>query len=234
MGAVIALALNVMMVHVFPIEYLIEDNRTFVGPTRSIKHVTFGYNDLIADSLWIRLVQDYGVCEQGLAPSNNDRLDVNRTYDCKKGWVYQMLDVITHLAPKFRMPYATGATVLSVVVDDIEGATLIYNKGIRQFPRDWSILYRAAYHYLFELENRQKAAELLVRAANNGGPFWLQSLAAKLYTQTGRALLAKTVLEQYLRVHGGKFGEERIRKRLDLVNKALKEEEDLLLGKSAK
>ena len=39
---------------------------------------------------------------------------------------------------------------------DREGARLIFEKGLRQFPQDWSLAYAAAYHYLFEIQEKTK------------------------------------------------------------------------------
>ncbi|MCB0419755.1 MAG: hypothetical protein KDD61_02095 [Bdellovibrionales bacterium] len=229
---ILLFSMNVFFVLVFPFKQLVYENRVFVAPKRSIEHITLGYNDITADALWLRLIQDYDVCDQKRGKKGQSQIDPDRIYNCQMGWVYNMLDVITHLAPRFRMPYATGATVLSVVVDDIVGATKIFDKAIMQFPKDWSIHYRAAYHYLFENGDKEKAARHLVIAAKNGGPFWLNSLAAKLYSESGQALLGKIVLEDFLKRHGDHIGKERIEKRLKKINEVLKKQEELLLPRS--
>lgn len=227
--------INVYIILVFPYKELVYKSRVFVAPKRSIEHVALGYKDILADGLWLRVIQDFDVCDQNRGVEGQSQIDPDRIFNCERGWVYSMIDVITHLAPRFRMPYATGATVLSVVVDDIRGATLIFDKALAQFPTDWSIQYRAAYHYLFENQNKEKAAQLLVKAARNGGPIWLNSLAARLYTETGQAYLGKIVLEDFLKKHKKSANQamvDRIKMRLEKVNKVLKKEQKLLLPRN--
>ena len=47
------------------------------------------------------------------------------------------------------------------------------------------------------IRDRKKAAELLIKAANLGGPQWLRSLAARLYTEMGRLQFGIFVLKEY-------------------------------------
>ena len=196
-------------------------------PLKITKEETFGYQDIVADSLWLRTVQDLDYCENEKAQKS---VNLGSTYQealankntesrCKMGWVYQMLSVITDLAPRFKKPYTAGAVSLSVGVDDREGARLIFEKAVKQFPEDWTIAYAAAYHYLFEIQNATRAADLLLQANRYGGPSWLPVLASRLYTASGRQALGRSVLEEYLKTHPEGEGAERARQRLDELNK---------------
>ncbi|MNL60281.1 hypothetical protein D3C87_1840790 [compost metagenome] len=80
----------------------------------------------------------------------------------------------------------------------MEGATKIFEKGIKAFPNDWPMLYRAAYHYLYEVGNKTRAAELLILAGKNGAPQWVYSLAGRLYSDSGKRELAEKLLEQMI------------------------------------
>ena len=81
-----------------------------------------------------------------------------------------MLDQITDLAPRFRMPQLKGPVALNIIGSDVEGSGIIYQKALRNFPTDWQIKYRAAYYYLFETKDKQRAARLLISAFRDGGP----------------------------------------------------------------
>jgi hypothetical protein len=99
------------------------------------------------------------------------------------------------------MPFATGAVALSVIITDVEGASKIFDKAVRTFPKDWPILYRAAYHALFEEKNKEKAARLLIASAEAGGGEWFYSLAQRLYLEEGQRELAMRLYED-LRAQG--------------------------------
>lgn len=223
--------------------------RPLFAPPETIKHFTFGYGETMADSLWIRVIQDLDYCERApdlnesrkaeelewgrLSPEEQHRrnlppalsgasIDKSKPSMCDRGWVYNYINAITELAPRFRMPYSAGATVMSILVDDREGARLIYEKGLQQFPDDWTMAYRAAYHYLYEVDDPRRAAELLVAAGKKGAPPWVNLLASRLYTVSGRAHLAKSVLEETLANTPPGPARERILQRLKDIDVALR------------
>ena len=166
----------------------------------------FGFENFFADLYWLRLVQNIDFCESeasNKAVNKGKNLDDILSYElkasrCNKGWVFQMLDTITDLSPKFRRAYRIGAESLSVAVDDREGARIIFDKGVKQFPGYWELSYSAAYHYLFEFQDPEKAAKLLIKAADSGGPYWFKQMAGTLYGRSGKFLLAETTLKTYI------------------------------------
>lgn len=197
----------------------LEEQKRFIPPPPIFRHFHFGYSETLADVFWIRVVQDLSVCEKAI----DSIAGSNAGVACDKGWVFQMLDLITDLAPRFRMPYYYGATNLSVLVNDAQGAKIIFDKGVRQMPNSWDVAYRAAYHYMLELKDREGAAKLLIQAGKNGAPEWVFSLAARLYTEEGKAFLAKSVLEDLLKSDPDGPGSKRLRDRLAEANAALEE-----------
>lgn len=166
----------------------IEAERHLIAPPPILKHMTFGYQEVIADSLWIRSLQDFDYCDreitEGVCRSNS--------------WLFKMLDVITDLSPKFRIPYAAGALALTVIITDVDGATAIFEKGVKELPNDWTISFRAAYHYIYEVKDNKRAAELLIQAGEHGAPPWVFSLAGRLYSDEGRLDLANAVLDEMI------------------------------------
>jgi len=174
-------------------------------PPKGIVNFTFGQRELMADLYWIRLIQDFDFCERKIDQMN-----------CSgRGWVFHMLDLVTELSLSFRMPLAVGPMMLSVVVSDIQGASLLFDKAVARFPHDWSILYRASYHALIEEKDRAKAAALLERAGREGAPEWVFSLSARLYSESGQAEVAAGLLSEL--EQSGSVSEgilERIRQKL--------------------
>lgn len=162
--------------------------KQFIAPPPMIERMTFGYGEVMADLLWIRAVQDFDYCDQ----------QVGENVCRNNSWLYLMLDAITTLSPKFRVPYAAGALALTVIITDIDGATKIFDKGVKAFPNDWPILYRAAYHYMYEVKDNKRAAELLIQAGKNGAPPWVFTLAGRLYSDAGNLELAESVLQDMI------------------------------------
>lgn len=183
---------------------MIQAKPLFIAPPPHIERFVFDYNPVMADLLWLRTIQDLDHCE------NKDHLGRCRG----NPWVYKMLESTTNLDPKYRIIYAAGGMVLSVLINDIKGATLLFNKGIQEYPKDWPILYRAGYHFLFEEDDQKKSAELFLRAAQNGAPDWLYSLSARLYTQSGATELANKIFEDLKQQGMGEHLIEQMRDRL--------------------
>ena len=178
--------------------------RFLAPPPDYIEYFAFGFRGSVADSLWLRWIQDNDVCqtykgvEQPTAGLTllegfvNPRLKV-----CDNSWSFKMLDAVTRLDPKFKMPYEFGAITLAVLTEDYAGATIIFDRGLAAYPNDWDIVYRAAYHFLFDMSEADKAAGLFERLVKIGAPAWMQLLTARLYSRSGKLEVALATLKQY-------------------------------------
>ena len=179
-------------------KYLESSNHpVYFAPPTLIRHFSFGFPDLYADFLWIRLIQNVDFCnaQQGIP-----RYDGKTSYQCEKGWSYKMTDTLTELAPRFLAPYLISGSIMSVIMRDKEGARKIYDKGMKMFPDNWKLFFNAGYHYLLEMKDREKGAELFLKAAQSGGPPWLYELSAKQYEESGKLLLARQILQELLQL----------------------------------
>lgn len=179
----------------------------FLSPPQEIHHIHLGYFELLADSLWLRVIQDLDFCE---------KKDSSLPKSCgQQGWGYRMLNAITDLVPQFRMPYAAGSVVLSVLVGDRLGASALFEKGVKNIPKDWTIPYRAAYHYMLEDIHVERAAEMLLIAGKNGAPLWVYELAAKLYSKEGKREMVQSLLTNLEQDHFERETIERIKKSIE-------------------
>ena len=197
----------------------LEHPPTYIPPPQYIHYFHFGYNESLSDSFWLRWIQDADACGRkkiarssiipkkqfprdvaGKANSlNEDVFTPLKDQVCDRGWSFRLLDAITRLAPRFRMPYALGAPTLSILIEDHLGAKIIYERALEHFPDDWKILYRAAYHYLYELNELKIASQLLHRAGETGAPLWVKSLASRVATRAGKIDFGIYSLESYLK-----------------------------------
>lgn len=150
-----------------------------------LEHFVFGHHEIVADWLWLRAIQDMDICEKNK--------DVNL---CKgESWLFRMLRKITDLSPYSRQVYAVGAVSLSVLTGDQVGARFLFDKGIEYFPKDWPILYRAAYFYLYEDFEPELAADLLRKTAASGGPPWTAKLADRVENPETRREIAELLIK---------------------------------------
>lgn len=161
----------------------------YIPPPKAIQYLTAGFKVQVADSLWMRAVQDFDYC--------NKRISENV---CEgNSWLFSVLDLSSTLDPKLEpVMYQTGGLALSILVGDVEGGAKIFQRGIRVHPGNWEIIYAAAYHALYEEKNKFKASKLYLRASEIGAPGWTQVLAARLASDEGESEFADKILENMI------------------------------------
>lgn len=72
-------------------------------------------------------------------------------------WMFQRFNSISELEPKFYENYAFGGPYLSIIKDDITGASFLYKKGLSHFPDDYNLLKNAGFHFYFEAADYNEA-----------------------------------------------------------------------------
>jgi TPR repeat protein len=165
----------------------IEQKRSdYLPPPVAVKYLSMGMSYQFADSLWLRALQDFDYCEQ----------KINET-ECKgKSWLFQTLNLATEVDPVFEPSmYRVAGLALTVIISDYSGASIIFDKAVRQYPKHWGIAYAAAFHALYEEKNKLKAARLYEMAAKNGSPAWVFSLAGRLASDGGDDEYSRQILE---------------------------------------
>lgn len=187
-------------------------NLPLMPPPESINYFTFGFDETIGDFFWLSAIQNFSTCEQnrGSTPMSphGTRMGLDRNPTCQRSWLYHVLNLVLELLPRFHYAARVGPVTLSVVVDDIEGATLIFEKAMRNFPKDWVIMTRAAYHYVFELEDYQRGAQLYYEAAKLGAPSWMALYASKLTDEQGRKEMAIRMIKNFMQSQDLKPGDK--------------------------
>src|SRR5690606_25786631 len=137
-----------------------DDRYQYIFPSTELQHFSFGLDEVLAHTHWVRVLPDADVCTDPKAEATAPRQGLNRTPHRELDWVYHMIHVTTELAPRFYFAYVFGGIVLSVTIDDVLGAKLIYEKGIARFPKDWHLAFSAATHLMTETSDVQSAAYL--------------------------------------------------------------------------
>ncbi|RYZ83234.1 MAG: hypothetical protein EOP06_20340, partial [Proteobacteria bacterium] len=229
LSLIAGITLVVLAGHKIPTRPASSENGLLIPP-KYIAYFTLGYDEVVADTFWIRVIQDFDTCGKNQLTNASPMMSseavvegasTRRIGRCEMSWVYHMIDAITELAPKFRTVYSDGGVILSIAVDDVEGATKIYEKALKVFPNDFPIAYKAAYHYLYEAGDKARAAHLLTVAGANGGPKWLHILAARLYSKAGKAELGLRVMRDFLEANPDKADDPHVKKRMAEIERDL-------------
>lgn len=178
----------------------------YIPPPKAIQHLTAGFKIQVADSLWLRAVQDFDYCGKRI-----------EEHVCEgNSWLFSVLDLSSTLDPRLEpVMYQTGGLALSILVGDVEGGAKIFERGTRVYPDHWHIIYAAAYHALFEEKNKKKASKLYLRASEKGAPPWTQVLAARLAADEGESEFATKILEDMIAQNKDESLIKRLKTKLD-------------------
>ncbi len=179
----------------------------YLPPPTIVKDISMGLRVQLADSFWLRAVQDFDYCDQ----------KINKSECQGKSWLYQVLDLVTDLDLKFEESFFFGGLALTIIISDYDGASKIFDKGVVQFPKTWQLNYAAGYHSMIEEKNYSKAAERYMAAAENGAPSWVRILAGTLAAKGGDTEFAEKVIEQMISMNEEPKYIERLKAKLEAI-----------------
>jgi tetratricopeptide (TPR) repeat protein len=135
---------------------------TFVFDSRFLRSISLGHDLLLADLIWLDAVQYIG------GHARNMNLDV----------LYQYLDTVTDLDPRFVYAYQVGELLLPQE-GRIDLAVLLARKGMKNNPERWELPFYLGFIYHYYARDYELAAKYYALAARKeGAPLSAQTLAA--------------------------------------------------------
>lgn len=148
-----------------------------------LKIAALGYDQIVADLLWIKAVQHFGTRKQDVAGYR---------------WAYHAVDVVTDLDPTFVFAYQASGTVLGVWAGMMHESISILTKGMRHNPDVWQLPFVVGYDYFYELCDPINGAKYFKIASRlPGAPAYLPALAARLDVVGGDPDAALEFLERF-------------------------------------
>jgi tetratricopeptide (TPR) repeat protein len=167
----------------------IDVNMMFVPSGALLKGTASGFENVIADTLWLSLLQYYG--ERYFA---DDRTMVN---------LEEMFTLITDLDPRFWFAYWLGAWALS---DDgqADAALRLLERGENANPQDLNYPYLQGFILFLMKRDHQAAARCFERAATKPVAEWesqrrfARAMAARMYREEGKPALALEIWRNIL------------------------------------
>src|SRR5581483_3943749 len=168
-----------------------------------LKVAALGYDQLLADLLWLRVIQIVG-----------ERTVNNTAYE----WVYHALDVVTTLDPKFAYAYEMGGVTLCTLANQPEKADALLSKGVKENPEVWQLPFYLGFNEFFYLNDYKSAAEHMTQAAKiPGRPDFVPKLASRLLVQGGEPLTAVEFLERTVAQTRDEKVKEALRHRMEEI-----------------
>jgi hypothetical protein len=189
-------------------------------PPQALRALSFGYNEVAADLLWVRTVAYF-----------TDHL--NTDHDLR--YLKQHLSNVLELDPHFRRIYNYGAAMLMsqgyrLTNDHVYAAINMLERGHKLFPDDWRMPFHIGAYYMGDLRSKDKeqrarwrrqGADWVLRASLVGANIaWLPSLAAQIYSQQGQRDLAIRHLKEIYLVTQDEEMKHQIAAKLKALNAA--------------
>jgi hypothetical protein len=143
------------------------DELVYLPPTRFLKAVALGYEHALADVLWFRTINYFG---------RHYRSD--RVYP----WLASMCDVVTDLDPRAEHVYRFGGVLLPWEANRVDDGIALLEKGARNIPESWQILYMLGFSYYFFKADIAAASDRLSQAARvPDAPAFISGLTALMH-----------------------------------------------------
>lgn len=136
-----------------PIIVITKQNEAWNLNVEMIKNFNLGFRRLESSLLWISTILESD-------QEHYKKKDLN-------SWMFLRFNSISELEPKFYENYSFGGIYLSIIKDDLPGATVIYNKGLSHYGNDFALLRDAGFHFYFEVGDFDRAYKIYSKLKGN-------------------------------------------------------------------
>jgi hypothetical protein len=143
-----------------------------------------GFAPALADVYWIRVVS--------IASDELDGPEADRLYD--------LVDHVTTLDPKFAPAYHQGALLLSIAARRPDLSDKVLIKARAEFPGQWVFPFYLGFNAFYHRTDFPQAAVYMAEAAGlPGAPPYLNALARRFADESTNREVARELLEHMLR-----------------------------------
>jgi tetratricopeptide (TPR) repeat protein len=169
-----------------------EPDLLFFNSPALVKKMSLGYDGLLADFYWMRVIQYYG---------RRDEAD-RRLVRYKN--LATLLDITTTLDPGLLDAYSSGSIFLSepdpVGAGEPWEALRLLDKGIEANPLEWRLLFDKGFIYYLHLKDYKAAGDAWLSASKlPEAPGWLKNLAAISLSKGGSIEIAIALWQRQYR-----------------------------------
>lgn len=185
----IALFLVAIYLHTLtkkPVLFISKQESAINLRTDFIKFFSLGNKRLLSDLIWVQTLMESD-------QEHYKEKDLNN-------WMFLRFDTISKLDPNFYQNYLYGGQFLSIIKDDLPGASIIFERGLQRFPNDYDLNYYTGLMYYFEMGDAEKGIKYLEKIIDNPRtPTFFPSIINKLKIETGEdpATVYQLILHNY-------------------------------------
>jgi hypothetical protein len=154
-----------------------QETLLYLTSGEEVRRLSPGFENVLADIYWLRTVQYFGG---------------QRAFSKQAGFelLEPLINITTTLDPRFELAYRYGSVFLAEPPPAGAGrpraAVALLERGARALPESWKIRQDLGFFHFVFLGEAQKAARVLLEAAElPGAPYWLRTVAADFLRSGG-------------------------------------------------
>lgn len=145
--------------------FAVRDVFVTLPSAQSLRILSFGYQNLVADMLFLWSIQFYST------------YNLRNSYD----YIEQIFSTITDITPAYKDPYIVGALIMVYEKRDVEMALRLLDKASRRLPDEWMFDLDAGFYAQKFLRDVDRARFFYERASGKpGAPSFLKRNAAHM------------------------------------------------------
>lgn len=156
-------------------DFALQKQELLLSSPTAIKKLSLGYDSLLGDIYWTRVVQYYG----SLVAEPHAKFEL----------LWPLLNITTTLDPKLIVAYRFGAIFLSepvVGANRRDLAIKLVKRGIEANPDNWRLNGDLGFLYYWEMKDYQDAAAAYLDGSKKpGAPPWMKVMAARVSAMGG-------------------------------------------------
>lgn len=118
---------------------------------KTLKILSFGYRNLMADMLFIWSIQFYS------------NYNLTNSYD----YLEHVYNTITDITPLYKEPYMVGSWIMALEAGDVKMAMRLLQKGAKNMPEEWIFDYELGFYAYKYLKDYKMAEIYFNRAAES-------------------------------------------------------------------
>ncbi|MFO8070462.1 MAG: hypothetical protein R6V85_01190 [Polyangia bacterium] len=158
-----------------------DEDRYYLPPPIWLRLFSLGYNEAVADVLWITTIVHFGGKQEQWHAERAAALSSGRAAESEDNYTVSYVKAVTDLDPRFRAAYRHGARLTlyhegRISRRTVEQAIDLLERGLEQFPDDGELAFNLGFMHYYELEpftrdekekrrHRRIGAHLIRRAA---------------------------------------------------------------------
>jgi len=154
----------------------------YLPDARLLRPLVLGYDNVLANLIWFRTISYFGEHYQG---------------DHVYPWLARMCDLVTDLDPRAEHVYRFAGLVLPWDAGEVDEGIRLLQKGIRVFPKSWTLrYYLGVVRYLFKQDFAGAAEDIRLAAGLPDAPPLVARFAALLEARQHSPEMTIAILTQ--------------------------------------